>query len=63
MQPRQIGLSMNPQSVDEITAITDALKAQKNIVQAYVMDEVFDKMEGGEPPWRPYVMRADAISA
>ncbi len=37
---------MNPQSVDEITAITNALKEQKNIVQAYVMDEVFDKMEG-----------------
>ena len=44
---KTIGLSMNPQSVDEITAITDALKAQKNIVQAYVMDEVFGKMEGG----------------
>ena len=45
---KTIGLSMNPQSVDEITAITDALKAQKNIVQAYVMDEIFDKMIGGE---------------
>lgn len=45
---KTIGLSMNPQSVDEITAITDALKKQKNIVQAYVMDEVFDKMEAGE---------------
>ena len=31
---KTIGLSMNPQSVDEITAITDALKKQKNIVQA-----------------------------
>ena len=45
---KTIGLSMNPQSVDEITAITDALKAQKNIVQAYVMDEIFDKMIGSE---------------
>ena len=52
---------MNPQSVDEITAITDALKAQKNIVQAYVMDEVFDKMEGGEAAMAPYYA-GDAIT-
>ena len=57
---KTIGLSMNPQSVDEITAITDALKAQKNIVQAYVMDEVFDKMEGGEAAMAPYYA-GDAI--
>ena len=58
---KTIGLSMNPQSVDEITAITDALKAQKNIVQAYVMDEVFDKMEGGEAAMAPYYA-GDAIT-
>ena len=63
---KTIGLSMNPQSVDEITAITDALKAQKNIVQAYVMDEVFDKMEGGEAAMAPYyagviAMRPDCL--
>lgn len=52
---------MNPQSVDEITAITDALKKQKNIVQAYVMDEVFDKMEGGEAAMAPYYA-GDAIT-
>ena len=58
---KTIGLSMNPQSVDEITAITDALKAQKNIVQAYVMDEVFDKMECGEAAMAPYYA-GDAIT-
>ena len=58
---KTIGLSMNPQSVDEITAITDALKEQKNIVQAYVMDEVFDKMEGGEAAMAPYYA-GDAIT-
>ena len=58
---KTIGLSMNPQSVDEITAITDALKKQKNIVQAYVMDEVFDKMEGGEAAMAPYYA-GDAIT-
>ena len=55
------GLSMNPQSVDEITAITEKLKEQKNIVQAYVMDEVFDKMEGGEAAMAPYYA-GDAIT-
>ena len=58
---KTIGLSMNPQSVDEITAITNALKEQKNIVQAYVMDEVFDKMEGGEAAMAPYYA-GDAIT-
>ena len=55
------GLSMNPQSVDEITAITEKLKEQKNIVQAYVMDEVFDKMEGGDAALAPYYA-GDAIT-
>ena len=58
---KTIGLSMNPKSVDEITAITNALKEQKNIVQAYVMDEVFDKMEGGEAAMAPYYA-GDAIT-
>ena len=48
------GLSMNPQSVDEITAITEKLKEQKSVVQSYVMDEVFDKMGGGEAALAPY---------
>ena len=55
------GLSMNPQSVDEITAITEKLKEQKNIVQAYVMDEVFDKMVGGDAAMAPYYA-GDAIT-
>ena len=51
---KTIGLSMNPQSVDEITAITEKLKEQKSVVQSYVMDEVFDKMGGGEAALAPY---------
>ena len=49
-----LGLSLNPQSVEEVTTVMDALKQQKNVVQAYVMDEIFDKMEGGEAAMAPY---------
>ena len=31
-----------------VAAVVDELKAQKPLVQAYVMDEIFDKMIGGE---------------
>ena len=30
------------------------LQDQKSVVQAYVMDEIFDKMEGGEAAMAPY---------
>ena len=32
----------------------DKLKEQKNVLQSYVMDEVFDKMESGEAAVAPY---------
>ena len=51
---KMLGLSLNPQSVEEVTTVMDALKQQKNVVQAYVMDEIFDKMEGGEAAMAPY---------
>ena len=35
-------------------AVKIKLKKQKNVVQAYVMDEIFDKMEGGEAALAPY---------
>ena len=41
------GSSVNPQTTEEVDAVVDELKAQKPLVQAYVMDEVFGKMEGG----------------
>ncbi len=34
-----------PEEVDEVV---ETLKTQKPLVQAYVMDEIFDKMIGGE---------------
>ena len=51
---KMLELSLNPQSVEEVTTVMDALKQQKNVVQAYVMDEIFDKMEGGEAAMAPY---------
>lgn len=44
----KLGQSINPDTIEEMAAVMDGLKAQKPLVQAYVMDEIFDKMEGGE---------------
>lgn len=44
----KLGMSINPQTTDEVDLVIEELKAQKPLVQAYVMDEIFDKMEGGE---------------
>ena len=45
------GKSVNPPTTDEVDEVMEQLKAQKPLVQAYVMDEIFDKMIGGEAPW------------
>ena len=42
------GYSMNSTNPDEITKAKDDLIAQKPLVQAYVVDQVRDKMIGGE---------------
>lgn len=44
----KLGNSINPQSTEEVGTVVEELKAQKPLVQAYVMDEIFDKMIGGE---------------
>ena len=44
----KLGQSINPTTVEEVSAGIEELMAQKSLVQAYVMDEIFDKMEGGE---------------
>ncbi len=48
------GLPLNPQSDEQIDEGTDALIAQRPFVQAYVMDQIFDKMQGGEAALAPY---------
>ena len=42
------GHSINPETTAEVDEVVEDLKAQKPLVQAYVMDEIFDKMIGGE---------------
>jgi len=49
-----LGNSINPGSVQEIEQAAEKLKEQKSVVQSYVMDEVFDKMGGGEAALAPY---------
>lgn len=49
-----LGLPLNPGSVDEVGEVMTKLTEQKPIVQAYVMDEIFDKMAGGEAALAPY---------
>ncbi|MGN0984764.1 MAG: PotD/PotF family extracellular solute-binding protein, partial [Gemmiger sp.] len=51
---KRAGYSLNPSSVEEVRTVMEDLKAQKGVVQAYVMDEIFDKMEGGEAAMAPY---------
>lgn len=58
-----LGYSLNTENEDEIDDSFDLLKKQydSGIVQAYVMDEIFDKMEGGSAALAPYYV-GDAIS-
>ena len=57
----KMGLSLNPSSTAEIDRAKSELLTQKDVVQAYVMDQIFDKMEGGEAALAPYYA-GDAIT-
>jgi len=56
-----LGYSQNTTDVTELKACAEKLKEQKPLVQAYVMDEIFDKMESGEAAAAPYYA-GDAIT-
>ena len=43
----KLGIDVNTDDETEWRRALDELKAQKGIVQGYVMDEIFNKMEGG----------------
>lgn len=58
---KKLGLPINPSSMEEITKATEELKNQRPLVQAYVMDEIFDKMGAGEAAIAPYYA-GDAIT-
>ena len=49
-----LGYSMNTENIDELEAAAEKLKEQKPLVQAYVMDEIFDKMGAGSAALAPY---------
>lgn len=57
---KRLGYSMNSTNEEQLRDACESLKDQKPLVQAYVMDEIFDKMEGEEAMIAPYYA-GDAI--
>lgn len=51
---KRLGASYNTTDEATLTKAADLLKEQKPLVQAYVMDQIFDKMESGEAAIAPY---------
>ena len=51
---KYLGYYQNTTNEDEIREAYDLLVAQKPILQAYVMDQIFDKLESGEAAIGPY---------
>ncbi len=49
-----LGFDINTTDKDELDIAAEKLKEQKTVLQSYVMDEVFDKMESGEALVAPY---------
>ncbi len=49
-----LGYSLNTENAAELEAAAEKLSEQKPVVQAYVMDEVFDKMGAEEAVLAPY---------
>lgn len=45
---KYLGYSLNTEDPDELREAAELLKQQKPLVQAYVMDQMFDKMENDE---------------
>ncbi|MGN0674954.1 MAG: PotD/PotF family extracellular solute-binding protein [Oscillospiraceae bacterium] len=57
----RLGYSLNSEDPEELENAAELLKEQKKVVQAYVMDEIFDKMGAGEALIAPYYA-GDAIT-
>ncbi len=49
-----LGFDMNTEDTDQLKQASEKLKEQKSIVQAYVMDEIFDKMIANDAWIAPY---------
>lgn len=56
-----LGFSFNSTDSDEWEQAAMLLKQQKPLIQAYVMDQIFDKMESGEAWLAPYYAGDAAI--
>lgn len=59
----RLGQSLNTTDPEDWRAAAALLKEQKPLVQAYVMDQIFDKMENGEAWIAPYYAGDAAILA
>ncbi|MDL2215641.1 spermidine/putrescine ABC transporter substrate-binding protein [Ruminococcaceae bacterium OttesenSCG-928-N02] len=57
----RLGLPLNPTTQEEINAARELLQQQKVVAPLYLMDEIFDKLEGGEAAAGPYYA-GDAIT-
>jgi len=51
---KYLGYSYNTTDEQQIKEAVDLLIQQKDILQGYVMDQIFDKLEGGEAAIGPY---------
>ncbi|MEA4894255.1 MAG: spermidine/putrescine ABC transporter substrate-binding protein [Oscillospiraceae bacterium] len=51
---KYLGYSMNTTDETELNKAYELLKQQKPILQGYVMDQIFDKLESGEAAIGPY---------
>ncbi|MCQ2420358.1 MAG: ABC transporter substrate-binding protein, partial [Clostridia bacterium] len=51
---KMLGYSLNTTDPNELRECADLLAIQKELVQQYVMDQIFDKMERGEAWAAPY---------
>ncbi len=57
----RLGQDVNTTDPEDWRAAADLLKDQKPLIQAYVMDQIFDKMESGEAWIAPYYAGDAAI--
>lgn len=51
---KYLGYSLNTTDENELNEAYELLKTQKPILQGYVMDQIFDKLESGEAAIGPY---------
>ena len=58
---KYMGAPINAETTEQVDKAVELLKAQKNVIQAYVADEIFDKMIGEEAAIAPY-FNGDAVT-